>query len=107
MTVGYPIGATDINNRAGGLVVALWNSLADVRAFKQWLDDAVHTDAFLNSAGITGSVSTGDVKTLRDSFADLGGSTGLYAVAHGTFTPGGNNNFFANAKNLSGITYTG
>lgn len=105
MAVGYPVTSTDVNNRAGALVVALWKSLDDVRALKLWLDDAVHTDAYLNNLGITGSASTGDAKLLRDSFADLGGASGLWAVSHGSFAPSGASNYFANAKNLTGVTY--
>lgn len=105
MAVGYPVTSVDINNRAGSLVVALWQSLDQVRAFKLWLDDAAHTDAYLNNLGITGSASTGDVKVLRDSFADLAGASGLWAVSHGSFAPGGASNYFSNAKNLTGVTY--
>lgn len=107
MSVGYSANTADINNKAGGLVVALWTNLEEIRKFKLWLDDAVHTDGFLNAAGITGTASSGDVKVLRDSFADLGGASGLWAVAHGTFAPGGASNYFVNAKNLSGVTYAG
>lgn len=107
MTVGYSSSTADINNKAGGLAVAVWAALEEARKFKLWLDDATHNDGFLNAAGITGTASSGDVKILRDSFADLGGASGLWAVAHGTFTPGGSSNYFANAKNLSGVTYTG
>lgn len=107
MTVGYQVSSADVNNRAGNVVVALWNTLEDVRRFKQWLDDAVHTDAYLNGLGITGSAAAGDVKALRDSFADLGGASGLYAVARGTFAPGGASNYFSNAKNLAGVNFAG
>jgi hypothetical protein len=107
VSVGYPVTATDVNNTAGARVVALWKALDDVRALKLWLDDAAHTDAYLNGIGITGSVSTGDVKLLRDTFADLGGASGLWAVSHGTFAPGGSSNYFANAKNVTGVTYAG
>jgi hypothetical protein len=107
MAAGYPINAADINNRAGALVTSLYDDLEAVRRFKLWLDDAAHTDAFLNSIGITGSASTGDVKALRDSLADLGGTTGLWAVAHGSYAPGGANNYFFNAKALTGTNYTG
>lgn len=105
MAAGYPIAASDVNTKAGGLVVAAWKSLDDIRAFKLWLDDAIHNDAFLNNIGITGSATAGDVKVLRDSMADLGGASGLWAVAHGTFTPTGASNYFSNAKALTGVNY--
>ena len=107
MTVGYQVTAADINNRAGSLVVACWTNLAALHDFKQWLDDSAHNDAYLTTLGFTGNSSAGDVKTLRDSIADLGGTTGLWAVAHGTYVPGGTNNFFFNAKNLSGVNFAG
>jgi len=113
MTVGYPVGTADVNNKAGSLVVTLWTTLEQIKQFKAWLDDAGTTDAFLNGLsggganGITGSASSGDVKTLRDSFADLAGAAGLYGVAHGTVTPGGASNYFFNAKHLSGVTFAG
>lgn len=108
MAVGYPITANDINGKAGQLVTSLWDNLADINRFYKWLTDASHNDAFLNAAGITGSSSSGDVKTLRDSISDLGNTTnGLWAVSHGLFVPGGVNNFFFNAKLLTGTNYTG
>ena len=107
MAVGYTVSAGDVNNKAGALVTNLWDALDQVRRFKLWLDDATHGDAYLNGIGITGSASTGDVKLLRDSFADLGGAAGLYVVSHGSFAPGGASNYFANAKQLTGTNYTG
>lgn len=105
MAVGYPVTSTDLNNRAGAAVVQLWDALDNIRSLKLWLDD--HNDAYLNGIGITGSASTGDVKTLRDAVADLGGTSGLWAVSHGTFTPAGVNNYFFNAKQLTGATWAG
>lgn len=108
MAAGYPITASDVNTKAGSLVTSLWDNLNDLNKLYRWMTDAAHTDAFLNGIGITGSASTGDVKALRDSVADLGSTTnGLYAVSHGLFVPGGVNNFFANAKLLTGVNYTG
>lgn len=106
MAVGYPSTAADINSKAGQLVTSLWDNLNDVNRFYKWLLD--HNDAFLNAAGITGTAASGDVKTLRDGISDLGNTTnGLWAVSHGLFIPGGVNNFFANAKGLTGTNYTG
>ncbi len=50
-------------------------------------------------------VSAADLVIIRNSFADLGGASGLYAVAHGTFAPSGASNYFFNAKNLTGLNY--
>lgn len=102
---GYPLTVTDINNRAGGLVVGLWQALEDVRKFKLWLDDASHSDTALGPSGI--GVTSADLTVIRATFADLGGASGLYAVAHGSFTPSGANNYFFNARLLTGISYAG
>jgi hypothetical protein len=110
MTVGYPVSAADVNNKAGQLVTSVWDNLNDLHRFYLWLTDSAHTDTYLNNlagGGITGTATSGDVQTLRNSIADLGGSSGLWAVAHGTFTPSGSNNYFFNAKLLTGTNFTG
>lgn len=107
MAVGYPVTANDVNAKAGALVTNLWDALDQVRRFNLWLTDSVHTDAYLNNLGITGSASSGDVQLLRNSFADLAGASGLYVVAHGTFAPSGASNYFFNARQLTGTNYTG
>lgn len=94
--------ALDVNNRAGALVAGLWNTLNDVHTFKLWLDDATHNDAALTAVGMAGA----DLTLIRNSFADLGGASGLWAVAHGSFAPAGASNYFSNAKQLTGLNYT-
>lgn len=100
---GYPLTALDINNRAGALAAGLWTALEDARRFKLWLDDASHNDTAIGPSGV--GVTTTDLAIIRNSFGDLGGAAGLWAVAHGTFAPGGASNYFANAKLLTGISY--
>jgi hypothetical protein len=100
---GIVYTAQGINDRAGSLVAGLWNSLEDVRRFKLWLDDASHNDTALGPLGI--GVTTNDLTIIRNSFADLGGASGLYSVARGTFAPGGASNYFSNAKLLAGLNY--
>jgi len=110
MAVGYPVAAADVNTKAAALTQSVWDSLNDVNRFYKWLTDATHTDSYLNGIGITGATATNgsDVQVLRAAISDLGNTTnGLWAVAHGLFVPGGVNNFFANAKNLTGTNYTG
>jgi len=108
MAVGYPITATDVNTKAGALVTSLWDNLDEINRFYKWLTDSAHNDAFLTGIGMSGNSSSGDVKTLRDAVSDLGNTTnGLWAVSHGAFLPAGLNNFFANAKLLTGVNYTG
>lgn len=110
MSVGYSVVTADVNNKAGQLVTSLWDNLNDLHRFYLWLTDSAHTDLYLNNltgGGISGTGSSGDVATLRNGIADLGGPSGLWAVSHGTFTPSGANNYFFNAKNLTGTSFTG
>lgn len=100
---GYTLTALDINNRAGSLAFGLWTALEDVRRFKLWLDDSTHNDTAIGPSGV--GVTTADLTVIRNSFADLGGTSGLYAVSHGTFAPAGASNYFANAKLLTGLNY--
>lgn len=102
---GYTLTANDINSRAGTLAYAVWKALDDVRAFKLWLDDSSHTDTVLGPTGI--GVTSADLTVIRNGIADLGGTSGLWAVAHGSFAPSGASNYFANAKSLTGINYAG
>lgn len=92
-----------MNTKAGALVTSLWDTLEQVRRFKQWLDDATNTDAALTALG----VAQADLNLIRPAFTDLGGTSGLYAVAHGSFDPTGASNYFFNAKKLTGTNYTG
>lgn len=102
---GNPFTAVDLNNRAGSLAYGVWRALQDARDFKLWLDDSIHTDAILTAAPY--SVASADLAIIRSSMSDLGGTSGLWAVGHGSFAPAGASNYFFNAKNLSGLNYTG
>jgi hypothetical protein len=102
---GFTLTASDINSRAGTLTYALWKALDDVHAFKLWLDDSSHNDTALGPSGV--GVTSADLTIIRNSFADLGGASGLWAVAHGSFAPSGASNYFANAKLLTGVNYGG
>lgn len=107
---GVASTANSVNSKVAGLVLSLWDTLDQLNRQYKWFIDATHDDTFLNNIGIPGSssVAGSDVKLLRDSVSDLGNTTnGLWAVSHGLFIPGGPNNFFANAKKLTGDNYTG
>jgi hypothetical protein len=105
MAAGFPVTAPDVNAQAGRLVVAVWKALDDVRLFNAWLNDSAHNDAYLIALGIVQA----DADAIQASFADL---DALRQIAHGTGTQGvatigssaAANNFFFNAKNLSGLT---
>jgi hypothetical protein len=103
VAVGYPVALADVNAKAGGLVTSLWDNLDAIRRFKLWLDDSAHNDTYLTNLGF----AAGDITVIRNSFADLGGASGLWAVSHGTFAPAGASNYFFNAKALTGTNYTG
>lgn len=102
---GYSITAQDINNRAGTVARNLWEALEEARRMKLWLDDAANTDAILTTPPINMPIA--DLNIIRPAIADLGGTTGLWAVARGTHDPSGPNNFFFNAKKLGGTYWTG
>lgn len=101
---GLTLTATAVQDRAGVLVVGVWQALEDARRFKLWLDDATHNDTALGTGGGLG-IPSADLTLIRNSYADLAGASGLWAVSHGSFAPGGASNYFANAKQLAGITY--
>lgn len=101
---GTTFTAPQFNAQAGLLVQSLWTSLEECRRMKLWLDDSTHTDGILTASPY--SVASGDLSVIRTAFADLGGSSGLWAVAKGTYVPPGVNNFFFTAKQLTGLSYT-
>jgi hypothetical protein len=100
---GYDITDSGVNNSAGQITRALWDNLDAAHRFYLWLNDATNTDAALVARG----VGQANLDIIRPAFADLGGPSGLWAVAHGTYDPSGVNNFFFNAKKLTGVTYAG
>jgi hypothetical protein len=103
MAVGIATTKQQVDDKAASLIIALWRALDDLHEFKLWLDDGTHNDSFLTALGY----SAPDITLLRNSIADLGGASGLWAVSHAAFTPSGSSNYFANAKQLTGVTYTG
>jgi hypothetical protein len=101
---GRATTALDVNNRAAACVEQLWTALDQCNQFYKFLLD--NNTAALTAAPI--SLPSADDTAIRGAISDLGNSTnGLWAVAHGIFVPAGVNNFFANAKKLSGVNYTG
>jgi len=65
MSVGYITVKSNIDTRAGSLVVELRNKLVEIQNFKYWLDAVI--DADLISYGY----DTTDIDRLRGTFADL------------------------------------
>lgn len=102
---GYPIDSSGINNKAALLVASLWQNFRDLNEFNAWLNDATHTDAILIAAPY--NIAQADLTAIRAAIGDLGAATGLYGVAHGTKTQPAVNDFFFNAKKLTGLTWAG
>ena len=103
MALGWPVTIGDVNTQAGTLVNNLWNDLEALNRFNNWLNDSAHNNTYLTSLGFSG----GEITTLRAAISDLGSGTGLYGIAHGSLNLLVVNNFFFNAKAMTGVNYTG
>jgi hypothetical protein len=99
MSVGFLANKAAIDSRAGSLVVAVRDNLLACSQFCAWLQSAQQSDANLITLGYVQA----EVTTLKAAFTDLGGAgISLYNIAHGGTLPGGPNDFFFNAKLLTG-----
>ena len=100
MSVGFPTTKGDFDSRAGSLIIAARDSLANISAFCAILQSAQWPDASLISLGYTQA----EVTTLKAAMTDLGGTgNSLFRIAHGQAFVAANNDFFANAKLLTGV----
>lgn len=102
MSIGLTLTKADLDNRAAGIVLNLRDSLRRASEFCTLLND---TTFFANDAALTAlGYSAGEVTQLRASFTDLGGASGssLFRIANAQATLGGVNDFFFNAKHLTG-----
>ena len=101
MSIGYPTTKIDLDNRMGAMVVSLRAALLVPATFKaKFLDDStLGTDAFLQGLGYTGSVSSGEIQTVRASFADM---SKLNDISNAAATQSATNDFWFNAKHLLG-----
>ena len=97
MAIGYPINKTDLDNRMGGLILQVRDGLANCVAFKSLLDDSsVLGDDVLTGLGY----GSGEITTIRAAF---GAMSSLNSIAHAGALPGGPDDYFFNAKHLTGI----
>src|SRR6478609_3534755 len=96
MSVGYPQGKTEIDQRAGSVVLGVRQALQAVNDFNTYLTQATVTDSFLVGLGY----SQAEVNTLRAGITDL---TNLYKIAHAAGTQASANDFFFNAGKLTGV----
>lgn len=102
---GYVPTALGINNQAGDIARAVWVALDNAHAFSLWLADSTHTDGILTAAPF--SMVQGDLDVIRPAIVDLGSANGLWGVAHSQKTVLANNDFFFNAKKLTGGYFSG
>ena len=80
MSVGFLANKTAIDSQAGGLVVAVRDSLYRASQFSAWLQSTQQSDANLIALGYTQA----EVTTLKAAFTDLGGTgNSLYRISHG------------------------
>jgi hypothetical protein len=101
MSLGFSLTKTDLDNRAGQLVVQLRDDLLRCAQFCDLLNDTSiidpsSSDLFLRNLGYTSS----EVTLLRNAFTDL---KSLYNVAHANGTVPSNNDFFFSAKHCTGV----
>jgi hypothetical protein len=98
VAIGFEINKAGIDQRAGGLVLALRDDLYRAAQFCDLLND---TSIFANDAALIAyGYTQGEVTTLRASFTDL---KALYNVSHAAGTVPSANDFFFNAKHLTGL----
>lgn len=100
MTVGYAITRVDLDNRMGALVAALRTDLQNIVEFKALLDDgSLLTDAVLQAAPF--GYSPAETALIRAAFTDL---KKLSDIAGSAAVQAATNDFWFNAKHLTGIT---
>jgi hypothetical protein len=104
MSVGFTLTKADIDARAGGLVVAVRDALARCAAFNALLNDTgiIPDNNFLTTT-LSPGYTSGEVTTLRAAFVDL---SKLNDIAHAAATQAAVNDFFFNAKKLTGTVLT-
>lgn len=100
MSVGFPTTKGDFDSRAGMLATAVRDDLLRCSQFCALLQSSQWADANLIALGYTQA----EVTTLKAAFTDLGGTgTSLYTLAHAGAALAAANDFFFNAKLLTGV----
>jgi hypothetical protein len=105
MAIGYAMTKAGLDNQMGGLVVGLRDAFLAIHSFKALLDNAaILPDSVLQVAPFTygGSVSTGEIKRIRDSFTTL---DLLHQVSNGGLTVASAVNFWADAQYLANTAF--
>jgi hypothetical protein len=94
MPVGIPVDKSTLDTTAGRTVLQLAQTFDQVVRLKNWLD--AKTDAELLALGYVAA----EITLLRASFTDL---SNLVKVARGQGTQAAANDFFFNARKLTGL----
>jgi hypothetical protein len=98
MSVGFTIDKAGIDSRAGQLVLNLRQALQSCSDMCDLLND---TSVFANDAALTAlGYTAAEVTTLRAAFTDL---KKLWQISHAAATQAAANDFFFNAKHLTGL----
>lgn len=101
MSAGYPITRADLDNRMGGMIVAVRDSLSACVLFKASLDDAtLLPDSTLQAAPL--SYSAGDCTQIRAAFAAM---QSLNNISRALATQGSVNDFWFDGKHLAGLNF--
>ncbi len=101
MSVGFTLTKADIDARVGTLVVTLRDTLDRCRQMNALLND---TSIFANDAALTAlGYTSGEVTTLRAAFVSL---NKLNDISHANATQASANDFFFDAKHLTGTVLT-
>jgi hypothetical protein len=100
MAAGYTVTRIDLDNLMGRLVQSLVVDLTNIVAFKAKLDDtSLFTDAVLQAAPL--NYTSGDTTQIRAAFTDL---AKLRDISYAAATQSSANDFWFNAKHLTGIS---
>ena len=101
MSAGFTMSRADFDQRIGGLVVAVRDSLFRVHDWKTSVLDntnVIPNDQFLLNAPFV--YSQPDVDLIRASFTDL---DKLYLISHASAVQASTNDFFFSAQKLTGL----
>lgn len=95
---GYPLSRNEIDQQIGRAVTDLRDALDRCLALNNQLTGDTLTAAVLGA--LDQPYTAGEITLIQSSFADL---AALYQVAHAQRQQVGNNDFFFNARHLTGV----
>lgn len=95
---GYPISRNEIDQQIGNAVTDLRDALARCSALNDQLTGDTLTAAVLGA--LDQPYTSAEITLIQNSFGDL---AALYRIAHAQQQQVGNNDFFFNARHLTGV----